>query len=727
MDLEAHILAEVVKAFTRAIRAMGYYDADHPVFEQTRSEAHNALKRAWQHHTVVTIGCAGRHLVIDAEGTPLAGGTSGALADRMFKTSVVAIRLHEMTRPHDLGVLMKVLAESPDRVRAAGGVSALLNAEQAIGIDALEVDFAALFAGQVADLSPLVGGDPIAELALKEILRFKDEEAREGAVQVSLEKLATAESLGDFLDDLLDSAEEGVVTDAPAQGVSGRASGSMGSVQTLSGDDLADAAARAFFANQESITKRSGPRADLAQSAQILSGALVRLAPDARFALLRKLAGAEHAETPQQDEAVKQLAGCLDDKTIVETIAAALYEDQGDSDTVRAIGNLIRRIRPVEAERRKLMNAVDQNLLRRGKPIDGVLWQELQSRALENKSYGFLEMNLARLRPQLVRYAQARMAGKGAPVPGQDVLYSFDTRAVSRRAVSALAQTLVAKGAGEGMLERVEGMIEALHTDGDLQDCLLLLQGLMRRSEVDNHPALHKLLGKLLSDDRGQEWSFQLLRRGGGGKSEMMGQLILNALEAPGDRNTKQQLVQRLAGFGPEALARLVPSVSRPLRAQALVLAALQTDAKTAVKIGRMVLKQHGPKIKEIALKAMAGSTAPEVVSLLAHVAGWRGEKYPKALLALSAEEERWMQKLQLIAIGSMGLTRSPQAVKPLYDVLTQKRLFENKELEEVRLGAAQALLTHGSDDARAALTMGAEHKRKAIRDVCQRVLTGRR
>ncbi|MEM7677866.1 MAG: hypothetical protein AAF449_17860, partial [Myxococcota bacterium] len=271
-------LADVVSAFVRSIRAMGYYDPSHPVFEATRREAHGALQSAFRTLPMVTLGCGGHHLLIDEEGSTLNDPPSVALAHRMFENAVVALRLHPGVRAEDLGLLMQVLAEREDRVRAAGGVAAVLERRGTMGIEVLEVDIDALFSGRQGDLHGFAEDDPVADLALKAMLRFRDQEQNPmgEALQVSLAQVGSAGSLGNFLDDLMGQAEPGVVANQVGGG-------------GLTGDDLADLASQAFLRSHDSLQQAGSPSAEIAQSAELLSNALVRLSPDARFALLRKL------------------------------------------------------------------------------------------------------------------------------------------------------------------------------------------------------------------------------------------------------------------------------------------------------------------------------------------------------------------------------------------------------------------------------------------------------
>ena len=712
------LLADVVAAFIRSIRAMGYYDENHPVFEATRREAHAALRTAFLTQSLVTLGCGGHHLLIDEAGGILNDPPAVSLAHRMFENAVVAIRLHPEVRVEDLGALMQVLAEREDRVRSAGGVARVLQQQGAYGIDVIEVDIDALFSGRQDDLSGLAANDPVVELALKALLRFRDQEQSTGSeeLQISLERVGSPDSLGDFLDDLLGQAEPGVVAGAAAGG-------------SLTGDDLADFASQAYLRTHDQLFQSGAPTDEIAASAEMLSNALVRLSPDARFSLLRKLAGGEDTSLDQQ-AAAQNLGARLDDGLVTSAIASALFDQQGDPATVRAIGNLIRRIRPVEAERQRLLSEVDHDMRGLGRPIDGVLWQEMQSRAFENSALGLLEMSLDKTRDTLKEYAQARRTGRLPPVFGQDVLHTVDANVVGYWTTHALVDVLDSAGRlGTGAVESCRLQLERLDESGATDECMLLLQAMMRRTEQDEDSDLATVLINLLDGPQGPKWSLMLLQHDGQ-PNQMTGDILLSALDRPGDRAYKSALIDRLARFDRQGMVRLTARFSSritPLQAQGLVLAALQNEIGLGVKIARLLLRSPTGRVREVVLKALVDRPERDIVALLAHVAGWKSDKHTKALLGLDGTEPRGVaHRMQLVAIGALGLTHSGLAARPLFDILVRSRMFNDREQDDLRVAAIQALRTNASPEATQALRDALQHKKRIIRDTVRRVL-GRR
>lgn len=714
---QAALLRSVLGAVARAIRAMGYYDASHPVFASTRKEAHEALARAFELEDVVTLGCGGHHLVVDRDGLTLGDPPAKMIAERMFQRSLVAIRIDRQVDEESLAALMRVLAESEDRIREAGGVAHWLDRASTRGVRVLEVDFAALFSSSSADLAPLVDGDPVAQLALEAILRFGSGDEVGDALQVRFEELGSVESLGAFLDDLLDSSEAGAVLDGDGTG---------GAFGLITSDDLADYAAKAYLQSHRAITRQS----DLGASADLLAGALVRLTPDARFALLRRLAGSDEPVAQEHEAAVAELAGRLEDHTIVEAMAAALMRDDGDSEAVRAIGNVLRRIRPVEAERQRLLHSIDGTLDQRGKRIDGVLWQQMQASAFDDRTLGMLEMNVDAAKSDLSRYATARQRGQLSDVVGQDILHTRGDAVEEHWAVNALIQLLREPGpVSDTFLSRCSELLDRLDEQGAQTECLALLEALMLRADQHHSEQLESMVRALLADDRGRGWSMRLVERRAG-KTRMMAELVFSALEAVQDRAAQEHLIERLGSFDAAVLFRFgserITSVD-PLRVQHLLRAALRCSTPTAVKLARIALKGGSVRSKEVALKTLVESPERDVVALLAHAAGWKGERYALQLFgAAESDDRRFLHKLRLAAIGALGLTHAALAVRPLVELLTDTQLIESKEHEELRLGAAQALLTNGTPRALGALDELQSHKKRAVRDLCTRVLNGR-
>lgn len=719
-------IAALIGTVGRALRVLGYYDAAHPVFHQSQQETLAAFQRAKKKRDLLTLAGADHKIFIDAEGTAIEDEPAGLLARRMFKLSILAIRVRASARAEDFGELLQVLAESPDRVREAGGAHVLLEKSGVREIEIVDVDFGELFAGEKQNLLPLTGGDPIVELALREVLRLKADEQAEGeALGISFETLGTVESLGSFLDELLDHAGPDVLEDTNSPKKKPAKNDKFGE---LSGDEFADLAARAFVTNHGRMRRDSIEENELSAGARVLGDALVRLAPEARFALLRRLAGEDEARTPEERSAVQSLAGHVGSSTIVEAVAAALFDQSGDAGAVRAIGNLIRRLRPIEADRRKLLQDVDREMERRQRRLDGVLWFEIRSRALEDSALGMLEIDLNSKKSELSSRTRARLSGRVPPVEGEEILRARGSARLDAGSARALSEILAeTKSPQPPLVAAVRETIEVLENDGEPGDSsLALFRAVLQRADGDPEGALAKLARELLAGDRGAERTVYLARTGGA-NSRMMGEILLRALEGQADRAFKEQVSQRLASFDHDTLKELAAQVEKaePQRVQSLLRIGMAADKKLGIKIVRLALKNNRGRSREYAVRALSSAPDGEGLGLLAMIAGWKGEKTARAMLHFPASgEEKKLNELQLAAVETLGWSRSALAIEPLKDFLLKGKLLPSKHLDDMRAASAQALANNQTPEARAVLEEGLTSKKRATRELCERALT---
>lgn len=461
----------------RAVRAMGYYDDAHPVFRRTQAEAIEALKDVTALQGTVTLGCGGSHIVYGAQTAAIADDVGKALGKCMFNRSLVAIRLPAHTPQDELGRLLALLADAEDRVRAEGGVRRLLAEQDVTALAVIEVDYARLFEGEHADLGAIVGDDPVVERALREVLRFKS--VGEGqTLTIKIDDLDSPASLGGFLDELIDKSEAAVVDEGSV--------GAPGGAKDIPIDSFADLASDAFFTNQHKLHAGGASQADIAKSAQVLGDALVRLSPTARVELLKKLAGANRVQTPVEEAACGALGQALEKNLIVDAIASTLVSQQGDHHAVEAIGNLVRRLRPLEKDRAELLEAIDGAMESRGQKADGLVWQEIQSRALDNEELGYLKMAFDNVREGLAKAADHRRRGQVAIVPGQEILQGASPEVIDRYSADLLSQVLTdSRTVGLTVVNATRDLIEKLERSGEMNTSTGLIASLVRRADID--------------------------------------------------------------------------------------------------------------------------------------------------------------------------------------------------------------------------------------------------
>jgi HEAT repeat protein len=74
----------------------------------------------------------------------------------------------------------------------------------------------------------------------------------------------------------------------------------------------------------------------------------------------------------------------------------------------------------------------------------------------------------------------------------------------------------------------------------------------------------------------------------------------------------------------------------------------------------------------------------------------------------------------------AVGMASSNESIPVLQQLLERKSLFGRGKMDEIRLGAAGALATIGTPEARAVLELGKDSKDESIREACLQALRGK-
>ncbi len=709
-----HVL---VRAIMRAIRAMGYYDDNHPVFTRTQHEALDALTQTFAVAPSVTLACGGSNIVFDAKAAPLDDDVAQGLAKVMFSRSVIAVQLNNGIRLEDIGTLLRALSDAEDRLRREGGVRTRLEHAGVQGVIVKEVDYAQLFGGEGADLAQVVGNDPIVERALQSVLRFREDGA---GVQLSIkiEDLDSVESLGGFLDELIDKGDHEVTGRPPPQLPPGASIPPMPQGGSVSKDQFADMAANGFMANQDKLRKHGASAREIAQSAQALSDALVRIHPQARLGLLRKLAGDEQPQSAVQQEAVSNLGQVLDSKVVVEAIASVLLDEQSDVELVNSIGNLIRRLRPVERDRQDMLSQLDAMMKSQSRSVNGVVWQEIRARALGKDELGYLRVAFEDVRDQLATAAQARIRGQMMHVPGQEILVSHRPEMVDRHAASVLNTVLgEKKKVGETIVNATKELIVKLESGGAVDFSNALMSTLMQRADDDpaaapevmsnrrstapppsNRPTitspamraspprsgndtmpptqtlstmptmqtvnsadlgvatLKTVLTDLLSGPQGTERARRLVQIAAG-KTSTMAEILLRAIEESPDPAYQELLLQKLSAMDPRLLLRVAETggFASHRRVHWLVRACKVGHINIAVKIVRDALLNGTFEVKQTALKSLIDVDDRNTISFLSAAAGVKGDETSRKILGIHEDSPGANKGLHALQLTAIG------------------------------------------------------------------------
>jgi hypothetical protein len=702
-------------ALTRAVKSAGYYDAAHPLAKQQHLELCAAAQQALKGRPELVLVAAGRRLVFGEQEPPVDDPRSAALAHLLLERSLVGVRLLPAVNVGELATLLRCLAEAPDRLRAAGGARKLLAEAGARSVEVYEVDLEAVFTGKSIDVG---AQSPLVTRALQEILRLKQGGDRAGtALGITLERVGNAASLQALLDEMIEGAAPGVssVATKPQASKSGPLAG-------LEARDLAHIATEAYCATHGKLAQAGAPQELLAESARVLGSALGKLAPVARFQVLAKLAMRTQGEIGR-DRAVGDLSHHVPDLMLTGALAAALSDERVERDTVAQAGTLLRQLRLHERDRARLLDGVDGMLRQRGRPLDGLVYQELQAAILEQGSV--LELPFRAMRGPLAEAAQRRIVQGNQPSTIAAALSSMLPR---QRLLSA-----------RGLL------LDVVRVENPLPDALWVaarevLDGLSEKAPAEAEPLLAAFADRaeregpsstsflrfkeLLVGPRGAERVLLLAKRPGM-SGPMLAELLLAAFESPMSAAARRELGAALQGVDATTLKVLRGRIADagPAAVSVLLAHASRQGPPILAGLARQALRTRSVKTKEAVLACVAAAPSVEAMALLAAAAGLSSDEESAHVLVVDEPDplarETMLRGLQKAAIDALGDSRSPLAVPALEELLQRTRLFGAKHFDGLRPAVAMALTRNGTDAALRALAAGRESRTKAVRDVC--------
>ncbi len=707
----AKAATDVGNALTGCLRVSSFYDADHPVARQRRGEL-DVLVRDWQGAIGTQAGlvaAAGETLLFSGLEDGLLNDSTRAFCDALVQKSVVGLRLRAPTSSKDLADLMSLLGESNQRIRAAGGVTKMFLERGARSIDVFEMDLEELLNGAPLDRNGL---DPLIARALTEVLALKARENRRGAaIAVTLERVSTPSSLGSVLDELIDGAAPGVAAEPSKTPRS-----SKNPLHGLNADELADIGADAF--NKCATDKASSPEA-LAEAAQVLSSALVRLSPDARFKLLKKIASGG-------DKGAEAVGRAVPNPVLLSAIVQVVMGGERDSKLANAVGGLLERMRPIERDRQKFLGELNDATRASGRPLEGLFLEELNESS-QKTAFGALDLPIRETRPALVDVARLRQRG---PQPDVILRTFASLREEDRLARSArLVCTLLEEErvVVPATLTTVRAILAMPPTDPTMAGTGgAVISALWWRAIRDGRQspaAVH--LAEIARSPSGADWCVALLTELKARKGPDLAALLIDLLRIVASvhqsESFRRRLVETLHGLDPVVLRQIERRVAElpPTAAQAIVLRAGRDSGAAALNVAQLALRAPGADIKEAVLRALALCADDAIVGFLRRAAGADGESESVQLLAAQKEDALALFKLQRTAIEALGVSKLPIAVPPLEELLHRTQLIGGGELERLRPFIGRALTINGTREARAVIEAGRKAKSKSVRLAC--------
>lgn len=710
---------DVAAAFASAQRGATYYEADHPVVVQQRRDLEAAI-RVWQVNANgdVLLGAAGEVLLLTGLDDGVANDAAKVLCSSMISRSVIGFRLKNPTPAREIGELVAVLAENAKRVRAAGGVARILTERNVRSVIPTEIDLEALLSGAGVDPAGM-GLDPLIGRALSETLALKKRDERKGAaVSLTLERVDNPTSLGSLLDELIDGAAPGVADAADPKANQKKKSTTQGPLTGVNADELAELCAEAYG----KVAKQKQTAEQLTEAARVLSGALVRLSPMARFKLLQKIAA-----TDKDGSAAEAVGREVPNPILMSAMAQVVMGGERDSKLATAIGGLLERMRPLERDRQKLIDELDDTARNMGKPLDALFLQELNETS-QKTTFGALDLPFRETREGLAREAKLRQTTRGQP---EIVTRTFASLRPENR-VTRTARLLVGmldqeRNVAPATLASVRTVLTLAATDPALSGAnAAMIHALWSRALRDGptSPAA-KQLADLASSPSGAEWCITLLEQlcslRGVDTGTLLGDFIKAVLAVHEGETFKKRLVDALHALDRGVLRVVERRIGEftPSGVQTLIVRAGRDSNAAALALAQAAIRSANVDVKEAAVRTLALFPDEQTLGLLKKASGLEGDGASAQALFATKETEANLQRLQRAAVEALGMSKVSAAVPILNDLLTRTKLMGGGDFDRMRSVAARALAVNNTREARAALDDGKRSKNRAVRLAC--------
>lgn len=702
---------DVALALAAAVKGASFYDVDHPVLVQQRRDLAAAV-RVWQLAAKqdTFIAAAGERLLLTGHDAGVGGDAAKGVCAAMLSKSVVGVRLSSPMSTEGLRELVGVLAEADKRVRASGGMTKVLKERGVRDVLVVEMDLDTLLNGEAIDPAGL---EPIIARALTDVLELKARDNRRGtAVTFTLERVTSPSSLGSLLDEMIDGAAPGV-----AEGPPGPAKGNtaLSPLAGASADDLAELCGEAYA--KVTSGKSQSPEA-LTEAAKVLSAALVRLSPEARFKLLQKIASQD-----KDGKAAEALGRETPNAVLLSAITQVVMGNERDSKLANAVGGLLERLRPVERERQKLLDQLEDAAQKNGRPLDGMFLQQLNEHS-QKKMFGALDLPFRETRDALVQAARIRQSTRGQP---EIVLRTFsslreeDRVARTARLLSALLHQERTVVPATLALVRTALMNAAADSrlGGAASAIMLALWNRALRDGPTSTAA--QQLAEIAASPVGANLCIALLAQLRTVRGADTALLLIDFVRAVTAVHTsdsfKKELVEALHALDGTLLRALERHVAdfSPAGIQVLIVRAGRDSAPAALALAQSAVRSTSVESKEAALRTLVFLPIAQVVVFLRKASGLDGDDPAAQALSIQKEPEQ-LFRLQKAAIETLGNTRSPTAVPVLTEMLTRTRIIGTQDPERYRPIAGRALAVNNTREAREALDEGKRSKQRTVR-----------
>jgi hypothetical protein len=381
-------------------------------------------------------------------------------------------------------------------------------------------------------------------------------------------------------------------------------------------------------------------------------------------------------------------------------------------------------LRPLEADRQKFIEELDEHASQRGRPLERLFLQDIGE--MSNMStLGSLSLPFRETRPGLVQAARLRMASQRQPELVVKTFSSLRPENRRERLVRLYCAVLLGRQAlGADMLAAIRQMFATSAVDPTvISSSSELIRALWDRAILDGPQSQAAgLLKDVVGSDTGPDWCIALLRQLGHRPGADLAMLLFETLKAAVTAHPGESFLKRVI----DALDEIDPTVLRvldrritelpPAGVYVLLTRTGRQTPSAALSLGRVALQNTPVAVRQTVLRTLGQFPNPAVLDFLARGAGLHGE--PMSRMALQAQQATGDQLavLQAVSIEALGISRSPEAVPFLVALLN---LFgEGTGSNGCRL-AARALEINNTAEAHLALSAGRRSRPRPVRMAC--------
>ncbi len=150
LDLDIKLLSKVVFALNIARHHIATYPSEHPVIATSLDKFLSQLWELLEFREELTIGVARDTLLVGTGILERKNAVYRDLAEKLFAADIAGLTFHRALESSELLVFLSALSKKPEELRAAGGISRLLEAAGVRHLRVRELDYSPFVATDIA-------------------------------------------------------------------------------------------------------------------------------------------------------------------------------------------------------------------------------------------------------------------------------------------------------------------------------------------------------------------------------------------------------------------------------------------------------------------------------------------------------------------------------------------------------------------------------------------------